>query len=94
MKVSNLLIAGAFVGMVASLYPRWRWGCAVLLVIPVAMMFVVHTELSDPARTPDPFDGLLYFFEPLWPSMAAISAFSLGRAVRAWIVSRRTRDVE
>ena len=86
-----LIIAAAAFGLIASLYPNRRWGCAVLLMVPVAMLFVVHTELSEPSRRPDALDALGYLFGPLWPSLGAIAGFLMGRAARKLILSRRTR---
>ena len=32
-------------------------------------------------RRPDALDGLLYFFIPLWPSLAALTGFAVGRFI-------------
>ena len=62
--------------------PRLKAGFAVLLFVPLAMVYYTRIELSEAGRRPDALDGLLYFFNPLWPSLAALAGFALGRFVQ------------
>ena len=72
---------GGVIGLLAGMLPYPKVGWAVLLVVPVAMIYYTEVELSEPGRRPDALDSLLYFFNPLWPSLAALTGFALGRFV-------------
>jgi hypothetical protein len=91
MGIEGLIAAGAVAGVLASLFPSTKGGCAVLLLIPLAMLVHVHLDLADPSRRPDALDALLYVFGPLWPSLGALGGFLTGRTARAWAFSRRER---
>ena len=92
MSIEGWIFAGALAGVLASLLPSGKLGCAVLCVIPLAMFSLVHEELSDPTRRPDALDALMYFFGPLWPSLGALGGFLAGRKARTWALSRKRRE--
>ena len=64
------LAFGGVIGLLAGMLPYPKVGWAVLLVVPVAMIYYTEVELSEPGRRPDALDSLLYFSTrsgPVWP---------------------------
>lgn len=72
---------GGVIGLLAGMLPHPKAGWAVLFFVPIAMVYYTGLELSEPGRRPDALDSLLYLFNPLWPSLAALACFALGRFV-------------
>jgi hypothetical protein len=68
MGIEGLIAAGAMAGVLALLFPSMKGGCAVHLLIPLAMLVYIHLDLADPSRGPDALDALLYVLGPLWPT--------------------------
>lgn len=73
------LLFGGMIGLLAGMLPYPKVGWGLLLLVPVGMIFYTRVELSEPGRRPDALDGLLYFFNPLWPGLAGLAGFGLGR---------------
>lgn len=82
---------GGVIGLLVGILPRPKAGLAVLFFVPVAMIYYTQVELSRPGRQPDALDSLLYFFNPLWPSLAALTGFALGRFVHRLASRKRPR---
>ena len=84
-EIEAWIALGAVAGVLASLLPNYKFGCAVLCAIPVAMLILLSIELAS--RPPDALDALLYIFAPLYPSIGAVPGFFLGKAARKYFVS-------
>ena len=85
------LAFGGLIGLLAGMLPYSKAGCAVLFALPVAMIYYTGVELNEPGRQPDALDYLLYFFNPLWPSLAALAGFALGRFIYRLVNRQRSR---
>lgn len=79
MTIEALLIAGALIGMLIGILTKDH-GCAVLLIVPVAMLG--YTALWQMAHTESlrSTSALDYLFAPLWPTLGAVPAFIAARA--------------
>jgi hypothetical protein len=91
MEIGGWIGAGVPIGILASLFPNRKTGCAVLWVVPIAMLVYVYIGLADLSRGPDALDALVYIFGPLYPSIGALAGFIAGRIARAWAMSLKPR---
>ena len=73
-------IAGLIVGVSVA---RPKFGCLILLAVPLAM--IAHTILWQRAHPENlrSTSGLDFIFGPLWPSLGAIAGFMVGVWLRS-----------
>jgi hypothetical protein len=85
MTIEILLVCGFFVGLlVGAAVANPKHGAAVLLLVPVAMIFYIGwRQGQDPDRLRST-SSLDFIFGPLWPSLGAIGGFYAGRVLRSF----------
>ena len=71
MTIELMLIAGFLAGLVVALaVARSGLGCALLLLIPVAMIVMVLVDQNLHPESQSSTSGLAFIFAPLWPAPA------------------------
>ena len=85
------LLFGVLIGFLAGMLPHPKTSCWLLLIVPAGMIFYTMVELSDPGRSADALDGLLYLFNPLWAGLAGLAGFGLARILYRLVNRKRPR---
>ena len=88
--IEGAFAIGAAAGLlVGILVPRPRFGCFVLLAVPVAMIFFISQWQGEHPENLRSTSGLDFVFGPLWPSLGALAGFYAIRLLRAWLAERK-----
>ena len=90
MTIESLLLTikgsfaiGAAVGILVGIFfPRPKFGCFVLLAVPVAMIFFISWWQGEHPEDLRSTSGLDFVFGPLWPSLGAVGGYCAGMWLR------------
>lgn len=83
MTIETMLIVGFLAGLVVgAALANPKVGCAVLLLVPVAMIIYIGVWQSQHPESLRSTSGLDFIFGPLWPSIGAVAGFVVVRAAR------------
>ena len=94
MTIEALLVGGSIVGLLAALLiTNSRLGCAVLWIIPIAMIVIVIVDQQLHPENVRSTSALDFVFAPLWPSLGAIAGYAAGRLLRSVVARVRKRMV-
>ncbi|MFO6447994.1 hypothetical protein ACLBKU_12725 [Erythrobacter sp. NE805] len=85
MTIEALIILGGVTGFLSGL-AAWsqRAGCALLALIPLAMIAYVAIAQALHPESLRSTSGLDYVFGALWPTLGAVPGFGVGLLVRSW----------
>lgn len=89
MMIIWMVIGGFVAGLLAALaVARTGMGCALLLLVPVAMIALVLVDQNLHPEDQNSTSALAFIFAPFWPSIGAIGGFLLGKLARRFIFER------
>jgi hypothetical protein len=86
LTIEGSFFIGAVAGIVIGFFiSRPKLGCAVLLIIPTAMIFFIGWWQGQHPENLRSTSGLDFMFGPLWPSVGALAGSCLGRLLKSRI---------
>ena len=86
MTIEMMLIGGFVAGLLVALaVARSGVGCALLLVVPIAMIVLVLDDQNMHPESQSSTSALAFIFAPLWPSLGAIGGFIAGKLARRFL---------
>jgi len=86
MTIEAMLISGAVVGLLIGLFsPNGRVGCAILWIVPVAMIAYIAVWQWQHPENLRSTSALDFLFGPLWPSLGASVGYVIGGSLRSLI---------
>lgn len=89
MTIELMLIGGFVAGLLVALaIARSGMGCALLLLVPAAMIVLVLIDQKLHPEIQNSTSALAFIFAPLWPSLGAIGGFIAGKALRRFLVKK------
>jgi len=84
LTIEGSLFIGAVVGVLIGFFiSRPKLGCAVLLIVPVAMIFFISWWQGEHQENLRSTSGLEFLFGPLWPSLGALGGNFIGKRFRS-----------
>ncbi len=90
LTIEGSLAIGVAAGLlIGILLPRPKFGCFVLLAVPVAMIFFISWWQGEHPENLRSTSGLDFVFGPLWPSLGALPGYFVGIWLRSLFDNRR-----
>jgi hypothetical protein len=84
LTIEGPFFIGAVVGLlIGFLISRPKLGCAVLLIVPAAMIFFISWWQGEHPENLRSTSALDFMFGPLWPSLGALGGNFFGRRLRS-----------
>lgn len=86
-SIEGLLAFGFVVGLLVGLaVAKPRLGCAILFVVPIAMVIYVSWWQGEHPEDLRSTSALDFVFGPFWPSLGAVVGCLVGRRIRSIFV--------